>query len=100
MVSPLKKYSGSTFGGLGSQRCRVTAFASKMAQIGPPPFNLLEFPLYPIAALKKSYPPSSSFQNLRPAWLTRMTFCQSTPVRPDARTRSNIGLSAGQYKLL
>src|SRR4030095_11969833 len=52
-VAPLAKNSGATLGGWGFHRSRTTASESKMAQIGPPPFNLFGSPLYAIAAAMK-----------------------------------------------
>src|SRR5439155_24284213 len=69
-VSALKNQPfGSTFGGLGSHSSRVTPSASKIAQIGPPPFNFRLFAsglCLPRHALRNPYVSSSSFQNRFP----------------------------------
>jgi hypothetical protein len=63
-VFALKKKSASksTLGARGSQRSRVTASASKIAQIGPPP-------LWP-----SPIPASAALMKLLGAYLTFLTF--------------------------
>jgi len=56
-------------------------------------------PYYEKHAAKKSCPSSVSSWKRTPVCFTRMTFCQSTSVRPEARTLSKIGLSGCHQRL-